>query len=251
MLADEAGQLAGRLRQGLARWRGRVAVDQKVVGEHDAVARRHRLHLVTTVGIERDEREPALRRSVGDGLAGVFDHESATLVRGRKRHDQRADHRVVLLGVLMGDEELPAPIDQHGMELRAEIAARRQSEIPAQLIENGVERPGPAPLVDLHAAQGNFLRVTDFAVQKRLLAPPELGRAAQQVQVLGLGLGHWQAQRSHPPHLQAEIVGWRGPLGAEGTSDGDLSEADGQPVACRDRHGAHSSVRYLPGVARL
>src|SRR5262249_34912404 len=156
-----------------------------------------------------------------------------------------------LLGVLMGDEELPAPIDQHRMQLRAEIAARRQSEIPAQLIEKGVERPGPAPLVDLHAAQGNFLRVTDFAVQKRLLAPPELGRAAQQVQVLGLGLGPWQAQRSHPPHLKAEIIGWRGPLGAEGTSDGDLCEADGQPVACRDRHGAHSSVRYLPGAARL
>jgi len=105
------------------------------------------------------------------------------------------------------------------MELRAEIAAPRQSEIPAQLIENRVGRPGPAPLVDLHAAQGNFLRVTDFAVQERLLTPPELGRAAQQVRVLGLGLGHWQAQRSHPRtsrrRSSAGAVRWAlKPLGA-------------------------------------
>jgi len=122
------------------------------------------------------------------------------------------------------------------VELSPEPAARRQAEIVSQLIENGLQRPGPPTLVDLDAALGDFLRVANPAVQKRLLASPEPCGPAQQVQLLGLILRHREAQIPDPTHVQVEIVRWRRPLGAERTGSRYLSEACRQSVTRRHRH---------------
>jgi hypothetical protein len=55
----------------------------------------------------------------------VRDHERAAFVRGGQLDDERRDHIVVPLGVLVGREELPGSVHEHLVEDDLEGAALR------------------------------------------------------------------------------------------------------------------------------
>ncbi len=90
-----------------------VTPQQQVVGDRDPVAGLHRQDLVAEVGVKRDKRMRGLRSLVGSPLFVMPDEQGAPGVRGRQRHDQGPDHRVVLLGILVRDEELALLVHEH------------------------------------------------------------------------------------------------------------------------------------------
>jgi hypothetical protein len=73
-----------------------VAVQEQIVGERDPVARRHLENLVPAVGVAR-----------------------------RQRHHQGPDHRVVFLGILVGEEVLVRLIDQEGVKIGSQFGSVR------------------------------------------------------------------------------------------------------------------------------
>src|SRR6266705_5369016 len=107
-------------------------------------------------------------------------------VRGRQRHDQRADHRVVLLRVLMREEELARAVYEHGVEFSRKPAAERQAELIADLIKHTLEGGGPPGAGDSDEIRGDLPGVTDAGVGERLLTDAETGGAGDVAELPGL-----------------------------------------------------------------
>jgi hypothetical protein len=84
---------------------------------------------VTAVSIEGDERQLPAGSPERDLLVVMLDHHRAAREGGRQDYDQRPDHVVALFGVLVADEELPGPVDEHVVEFRLSSPDRRRSSI--------------------------------------------------------------------------------------------------------------------------
>ena len=85
----------------------------------------HPENLVPAVGVEGDQRQRRLRPPVGLPLLVVPHHQLAAGVAGRQGHHQGPDHRVVFLGVLVGEEVLVRLIDQEGVKIGRQLGSVR------------------------------------------------------------------------------------------------------------------------------
>ncbi len=110
----------------IARRAAGVPVQQQVVGERDPVARLHPENLVPAVGVEGDERQRRLRPPVGLPILAQPHHQLAPRVAGRQGHHEGPDHRVVFLGILVGEEELVRLVDQQGVKIGGQFCSVRQ-----------------------------------------------------------------------------------------------------------------------------
>ncbi len=102
-----------------------VPVQQQVVGERDPVPRPHFEDLVPTISVEGDQRQLRFRPAVVRPLLVMPHHQLTAGVGGRQRHHQGADHQVVLLAVLMGEEELVRLVYQEGMKIGGQLGGVR------------------------------------------------------------------------------------------------------------------------------
>ena len=215
---------------------GRFLAQDKVVGEHDPVAGLDGPDLVTAVGVERDERDRVRFRLVGRGLVAVLDDQGPTGERRRQGHHEGPDHAVGLLGVLVGDEELPRCVHQHGVQLGVEFAPCPQAEISVQAFECGLQRLVPPPFVDLHVARGDLPGVAHARVDQCAFSSPVPCGPAERAQLAGLGGGHGQIQPSESAHLDVQVAGGCRPLGAERTGSRHLAKGNGETISCRGAH---------------
>ena len=199
------------------------------------MARGDRADLVPAVGVERDQRQVGLRPPVGGRLAEVVDDEIPAGVRGRQRDDQRRDHRVVLLGVLVRQEELAFLVDQQGMQVGGQPAVPGQSEFLAQRLEFGAEALPARPL-DADEFAGDLPRVADREIGERLLPVPEGRPAAEVTKLPGLVGGHRQGDRADALDLQPDVGRSLG-LQLDARRYVVLGgEQVGQLLPCRGRH---------------
>lgn len=150
---DHSGDgLDGGVRTGLAS-------EKQVVGQGDAVPGPGGSDLVKAIGVEGDEGQCRFRRPVRRPPAGVLDDEGSTACRGRQGHDGRSHHRIDLLGILVGGEELARRMHQHRVQLGLQPASRRQPEVGSDAIEYRQEGLVPLQLVDLHTAPGDLVPI--------------------------------------------------------------------------------------------
>ena len=77
------------------------------------------------VGVEGDQRQRRLRSPVGLPLLVVPHHQLAAGVARRQGHHQGADHRVVFLRVLVGEEVLVGLIDQQRVKIGGQLGGVR------------------------------------------------------------------------------------------------------------------------------
>ena len=145
-----------------------IALCDQVVRENDAVALLDLAHLVAAVGVERNEGEVAGGAAYEHPPALMLEHHRAASEAGGRAHDERTDHVVGLLGILMRSEELPRAIDEQIMQVSPQAALFGEAEIATNPLELGHERSSPAPLVDRHVASRNLPRIPDTAVESRL-----------------------------------------------------------------------------------
>lgn len=167
------------------------------------------------VSEERHERERGLGPAIGHPLAAVLHHQGPAGEGGRQGHDERSDHRAVLLRVLVRDKELPRGVDQHGVELGCQLATVGEAEIAAEPFQHRVNGLRPPALVDPHPAEGNLPGVADPGVEQCSLGLPVPRRPADLAQLARLRVGHGEAKRPDPPHLDRQVAGRRGAPGAE------------------------------------
>ena len=100
------------------------------------------------VAVERDEHQRRCRALVALGLAAVFDKEVTTGRVRREHHDQRGDHVVGLLRVLVTGEELAGLVHQHRMQFRSQTGRVGEPEVGTDGVEHRVEGLVPAAFVD-------------------------------------------------------------------------------------------------------
>ena len=135
MLAEQIGQREVNTRN---RWsRAGVGVgEHQVVRQHDPVTGTNRSHLVAAVGVERDERQLVLRGSVDLALAAVRDDQRSPGECAGEGDDQRGDHPVVLLRVLVRTEELAPGVHEHRVQLCDQSTPDGQAEIGGDAVQN-------------------------------------------------------------------------------------------------------------------
>jgi hypothetical protein len=176
----------------------------------------------------------------------MLDHENAARGRRWQRHDQRPDHGVGLLRVLVRGEELAWCIDQHRVEFGSQLASLRQAEFGAQAVEDRSQRSVPLSFVDLYAALRDLPRVADIRVQQRLLALAEPGRSTYQAQLLRLSDGDGQGDRADAPHLQPQVIGARGASCTKRARSHGLAQKTRKPVTREGRRRRHSGTVVTP-----
>ena len=96
-----------------------------------------------SVSVERCECDVVLVAGEDPVSTVVVDDEFATGVGGRQSYHECGQHRVVLLRVLMRQEELPLPIDEHRVEFGADRRIGRNSQRGTEAAERLVKRSRP------------------------------------------------------------------------------------------------------------
>lgn len=218
-----------------------VALEEQVVGQRHAVPGGDRSYLVAAIGVEGDEGKGLLGRSIGRRHAGVAHDQSAALERGRQGHDKGPDHRIGLLRVLMGDEELPGAVDQHRVQLGFQPAARGQAQVGPEAVEGRHEGLGPAPLVELHPADGDLPGIAHPGVEQRLVPESVRCGPAHSAELVCLLGRHGKKDPPDASHVELEIVHRGSPPSAECTRRGHLAQQSGEHVV-GSRHGPIAST---------
>jgi hypothetical protein len=95
----------------------------------------------------------------------MLDLDGAACKVRRKDHDQRADHVIGFLRILVGDEELAGSIDQQVVQVRPQARAVGQSQIAPNPIEHWSERSSPRAALDRDAALGNLPAIADPRIE--------------------------------------------------------------------------------------
>ncbi len=186
------------------------------------------------VGVEGDQRQRRLRPLVGLPLLVVPHHQLAAGVAGRQRHHQGPDHRVVLLGVLVGQEVLVRLIDQEGVKIGGQLGSVRQSQFFSYRREDVLQH-GVVPL-GADQVLRDLPRIADVRVGQRLLATAEPGRLPEAEELAGFRRGHRELDPPEALHLQPQAVRLRRQLDAE-RGLRIAAQRPGQPVTRRRRHG--------------
>ena len=218
-----------------------VALEEQVVGQRHAVPGGDRSYLVAAIGVEGDEGKGLLGRSIGRRHAGVAHDQSAALERGRQGHDKGPDHRIGLLRVLMGDEELPGAVDQHRVQLGFQPAARGQAQVGPEAVEGRHEGLGPAPLVELHPADGDLPGIAHPGVEQRLVPESVRCGPAHSAELVCLLGRHGKKDPPDASHVELEIIHRGSPPSAECTRRGHLAQQSGEHVV-GSRHGPIAST---------
>ncbi len=217
----------------VARWHVGVPAQQEVVGERNPVPRPYFEDFVPAVGVEGDHRQLRLRPPVGLPLIEVAHHQLAAGVTGRQRHHQGADHRVVLLAVLMGKEELARLVDQKRMKIGGQLGGDRQAQLVFRRCQDAVQRVVVPPGAD--EVLRDLPRVADARVDQRLLAAAEPGRLAEAEELAGLRGRHRERDGPDALDLEAQVIGTRSQFHAEGGLR-VAAQHPRQPVTCHGRH---------------
>lgn len=97
---------------------------------------------MVTVGVKGDERERLDRTTKPDPFVMLDLDGAAREIRG-KDHNQRADHVIGFLRILVGEEELAGPIDEQVVQLRPQAGTVGQSQVALDPIEHWSERMSP------------------------------------------------------------------------------------------------------------
>jgi hypothetical protein len=103
----------------------------------------------------------------------VLDPEGAAGVARRQDDEQRADHAVASLGVLVRLEELPGSIDRQLVEPSLQRARSRQPELLADFLELCAQNRIPAATIDSDSRLGDLPAVTHVEIGDRPISPPE------------------------------------------------------------------------------
>ena len=242
VLTETSGQRLDGSGRGLQR-RGRIAAaEQQVVRQHDPVARMHWPDLVTAVGVEGDQGQHLLRAPVRRRLPAVLDDQRPALQRRGQGDDERGDHLVALLRVLMRDEELPPGVNEHRLQLSDQPRTGREAEIGAQALEHRLQCPVPPPLVDRHPAQRDLPGVPHPGVEQRLRALAVACRAGETAQLTCLRRRHREPKWPEPFHLDRQGVRRRRPAGAERTASTHPAKQNGDPLPRRRGYGDLSVI---------
>ena len=181
-----------------------VAVHEQVVGERDPVAGHHLEHFVSAVGVEGDGGKRPFRSPVSLPLLAAPHHQLAAGVVGWQRYHQGADHRVVLLGILVGEEELARLVDQE----RVQVGGQRGGVRKAQLFLGSSEHILQRRVAPRGADQvlRDLPGIADLGVGQRLGAPPEPGGLAETNQLARLRRGYRKLDAPEPRNRQAQVV---------------------------------------------
>jgi hypothetical protein len=198
--------------------------DHEVICEHHAIAGGYWADLVLAVSIEGDERQLPGSSAEGDLLVVMLDHHGAAREGGRQDDDQRPDHVVSLFGVLVGDEELPGPVDEHVVELRLDVCAVRQSEIAPHAIEHRPKRVAPSPLVDSDAGLRDFAGVPDTWIEPGLILQAIPGWTRSRAEAPRCGPRDRPPDMAHPLHFEVQVVRGGGPARGERAGCFDVRE---------------------------
>ena len=202
------------------------------------------------VGVEGDERKRGLRSPVSLPFLVVPHHQLAAGVAGWQRHHQGADHRVVLLGILVGEEELVRLVDQERVKIGGQLGGVRQ----AQLFPGRREDARQRVAVPLGADEvpGDLPGIADVLVGQRLGAAPEPGRLAEADERAGLRGSDRERDPPEAGYLQVQVARRSRQLNA-GHGCRVAPQRRCQPVTCRSRHGRsfRSSRSTAKRCARL
>ncbi len=234
VLPEETGQLADRSL--VALWQGGVTAEEQVVGEGDPVPRPDLGDLVPAVGVEGDQRELCRRASVGVLLVEVTYRQLAPGVLGGQRHHQGADHRVVLLAVLVGAEELARLVHQQGMKAGGEFGGDRQAQFVFHRRQNVVQRVVVPPGVD--ELRRDLPRVADAWVGQRLLAAAKPGGLAAAEEFARLSGRHRERDGPDAVDLEAQHVRTR----RRGNAERARHVSSKHPRQLVPRHGRHRRI---------
>jgi hypothetical protein len=198
------------------------------------------MNLVLAVAVERDQGQGVLGAAIPSALASVLDLQSAPAERPGQGDDERADHVVGLLAVLVWDEELPGAVDQHRVEPGSEGGGGGQAEIGAQLCQRRDQCRVEPPLVDLHAAPRDLACVAHGEVAQSLLALPVSSRPSQLLKLPCVPLRHRQMDRSDTSDLDGQIGGPRRSLRAERAGRLEALEEPRENFPWSQRGGVHT-----------
>ena len=228
VLAGRPGQRLGHFRRRRGRDPGVAALGPQVVGQGHPVAFLHRPDLVAAIGVEGDEGQLLPRAPEAHLLVVVLHLDRAPLVIRRQEDDEAADHAVLLLGVLMGEEELARLVDQHVVQRRGQTALLGKPEAAAHALQLRQEGLLPSALVDPDAAAGDLPGVADPGVQEGPLFEAVAGRAGDAAQPARPGAGDREGHAPDAPHFEAESVRLGRGVRGEGAGRRDLRQEIGQ-----------------------
>ena len=123
----------------------------------------------------------------------------------------------------MGDEELPGAVDQHRVQLGFQPAARGQAQVGPEAVEGRHEGLGPAPLVELHPADGDLPGIAHPGVEQRLVPESVRCGPAHSAELVCLLGRHGKKDPPDASHVELEIVHRGSPPSAECTRRGHLA----------------------------
>lgn len=206
---------AGRHTRGTTHFRPSIgAVQEQVEGQRDPISRADRPDFVAPVGVERDQHQVVPGTAVNLLAAGVVHHQLAAGAHRREHGHQCRDHLVVLFGVLVGQEELPLAVDQHGVELGGQPRAFGQGKLFAELFQGRVEARLPRGAAQRDPVRGDFPGVANRGVVQGLFATSIPGRPGGRDQLLRLGRSDRGLHRPYAVHAQFQHIAGQAEHGA-------------------------------------
>jgi hypothetical protein len=111
------------------------------------------------------------------GHSAASHSRSAAVIGGWQRYHQGADHRVVLLGILVREEELIRLVDQQRVQIDGQLGPVRKPKLILYRRQDVGQRSVVPHGAD--EALRNLPGVADVRVGQRLLAPPKPSRLAE------------------------------------------------------------------------
>lgn len=118
-----------------ARLAARFGLEEEVEGQGDAMSRTHRSNFVPAISVVSDEDE-VVRFAEEEALnSPVVDDEFTACVSGGQADYQAGEHRVVLLGILMREEELALAVDEQRVQLGTPSGPGADAHGPIQSLE--------------------------------------------------------------------------------------------------------------------
>lgn len=166
----------------------------------------------------------------------MLDDEIAAGGPRRKQDDQRADHLVVLLRVLVRGEELPGLVEEHRVQPRPERALRWQTQVATDHVQHRTKRAVPAAPVDPRSRTGDLPGVANPSIEDRLVPVAVPRGTGDESELLGLGSGDGQTELAYTRDLDRQIVDRSGPTRGERTAARQAPQQRGQILARAQGH---------------
>jgi hypothetical protein len=174
------------------------------------VTARDWLHFVVAIGVERDKRELAVGTTVRHSRVVMLDDHRAARGDRRQDDDERREHVVGLLGILVSGEKLTWLVNEQVVQLGRQLGAVRQPQVAPHLLEHRRQRPCPPRLVECDQALRDLPSITDSRIESRSVLQPVARRACDRRQPPRVRSADRERDAADALDLEVQIARWTG-----------------------------------------